>query len=195
MTDVFLYFLIFGVEIGSLDDPTKRAKAILPSTFTADHAWGNWLADQLATKAASSCQLPYGIVKAIKFQFYLVRRIQLRIIAIIKSMPPRPKVSKPVVPLSVDVDPLEILLKQSNHSIEIVDQYAQCRGCFARSKLKNAKEWITAPCPKIFIPNPDFVHTIYATMPIGNRNIHSSHCTALFRGFSASLRFNQSASE
>ena len=87
-------------------------------------------------------------------------------------MPPRPKVLKPVVPLSIDVDPFGTLLKQSNHAIEIVDKYAQCRGCFARSRIKNAKEWIAAPCPKLFIPNPDFVHAVCATMPIGNRNIH-----------------------
>ena len=109
---------------------------------------GNDWADELAGKAAHRVEVPLNVSTPYLYYYHLVRRIQKRHVAILCSLPDRPKhIPKVKVPL----DDLCTIIAASNHIIywpTDKPHWIRCARCSStmHSKAVGVRTWINSQC-------------------------------------------------
>ena len=156
-----------------------------PEGITDTDILSNSHADILAGKAAERAMLPKEVSKAYLENDLLVRRIQKRLVAILKSLPlrsndmvvrtPRPR------PPSV-----EELLMNTQHRVKCFGNRHVCTRCLNGFDEKDPqlKHWLATPCQHSMVHSLDRPNPLSRTdtFHIGNQSIHSSHSLRQHKG-------------
>ena len=122
------------------------------------------------------------------FYLELVRRIQLRLIAVIQACEYRNKPIK-MSPVTKPRGPtLTELRDRSQHKTYIVDGFVNCVSCSARIHNKSCilKDWLASEC--FPAPPTDPLKPLGIQLSIGNRVTHVSHNMTLYKGLAVCIK-------
>ena len=106
----------------------KDCKKTRPDTVSDLDICGNDYADKYAEQCAADAQVPSQVASECIYQFFLVKRIQWRIITVISNLPER-KISKTIRTLKEHNLDLDEVLKNSKHELSRVNNRYSCSNC------------------------------------------------------------------
>ena len=121
------------------------------------------LADHFAGESALSVQVSSQVAKDCMYHYKLVKKIQRRLIAIIKSLPERTKVTTVRTPKECE-ESLEMRIQASKHSIKKISERLYCERCHNsfRCSDKAMQDWLGGMCAPCEInhdrPTPGNAH-------------------------------------
>ena len=158
-----------------LTDEKGTIKQPLPEGITELDVKGNRQADIYAGMAAKRACLPLHINSNIIYYQNLVKKIQNRVISIVKSLPYRPKQVKPIKHTITDKDNVEDLVGSTSHIIFQCGTQAQpkygCARCHTQYKIadKNIMPWLKARYRRLNTTSDSSVPLPYETIHMGNK--------------------------
>ena len=161
--------------------------------ITAKDACGNYMADELANRAANFHEVFGDDEFAVKWHTQLVHRIQARAVTILcllglRQVPKTPKADT----IRAASIPLSGQMIQSEHSFTRMGKTLFCFKCHSTSPvgIRAAKEWLRTPCrPDAILASTYSAGTVRPTriptgrtIRIGKAEIHPSHRIMVFKG-------------
>ena len=165
----------------------EDGKKIWPSHVSALDVKGNQFADDYASISAKGHELDSVIANPTIYSYTLVKKIQKRIIAIIRNLPDRDK--KQIIRSQKELKPsIESITAESEHVLVGDQGRYTCQVCASSFKSTDSlfQEFITSSCTAQHTsalshcrPTPiddNFMH-------VGNQFIHHSHKLNIYRGF------------
>ena len=148
---------------------------------------GNKFADKYAGEASEKAIAPLQVRTDVVFSYFLVKRIQKRIIAIIQSLPARQK--KQTVLTQRELQPsVDEFILESKHALVSDQGRYHCKICLSSFLESDRlfKSWVTSACTGTHTsasshsrPEPlhdNFIH-------IGNQFVHHTHKLNMYKGF------------
>ena len=143
---------------------------------------GNSYADKFASVAADRVRVPLQVATDVVHYYNLVRRIQLRFVAILQQLPQRIK-HKTVSNPKSDKVMLQQKLDESRHVLAREGDRFTCTRCLDSFTIKDPafQHWLAGVCiqaPTLSsrpVPLSSLLH-------IGNSSVHSSHKLQMFKG-------------
>ena len=150
---------------------------VIPGDITELDIEANSWADVLAGEEARILTVPMNVSSTYLYYYHLTRKIQRRIIAILKELPSRPK---HIPKVRIPAPSLEECMLNSSHVVFKPDPNGSqiaCIRCKQRFSTHNpnVKHWLTTRCWAIGTDADKPDPLPYEHIHLGNNAIHHSH--------------------
>ena len=155
----------------------KNPNYVIPEFVSQLDIKANDWADELAGNAAHSVEVPLNVSAPYLYYFHLTRRIQKRHVAILCSLPNRPK---HIPKVKLPKEDLCIIIAASKHVIfwpKSNPNWITCArcSCTMHSKAVGVKAWINSQCIGIGKTTDRPIPVSDKLIHIGNNIIHHTH--------------------
>ena len=155
----------------------KNPNYVIPEFVSQLDIKANDWADELAGNAAHSVEVPLNVSAPYLYYFHLTRRIQKRHVAILCSLPNRPK---HIPKVKLPKEDLCTIIAASKHVIfwpKSNPNWITCArcSCTMHSKAVGVKAWINSQCVGIGKSTDRPIPVFDKLIHIGNNIIHHTH--------------------
>ena len=165
----------------------------MPSHLSVEDEWpadvavldviGTSFADKFAGEAAESFKVSLRVATDVKYYYWLTKAIQKRIIAVIKALPERKKLTTVRTPREIQQS-LDDKISQSNHALSQNGDRYTCQLCHSsfRRADKSFQDWIIGICVPSELNHSRPSH-ISNHLHVGNQVVHHTHKLEAYKGF------------